>query len=134
LLIVKYLIVPTSQDLWSAGLGAVPISSGSRDVAWLIADVTVAGLVLALAYGLWRGYPASRVVLVLVVAASLTFGIFQFPQFHSWWVLSWLLQMAITAAVAVLLLLPAASRTWFISTKSTQSRASNPDPPAKVSS
>lgn len=102
--------------------------SVSWNARWLVLDVVVTGLYAALAYGLWRGRNGARVLALVVVAVGLVLGVGQISRFPSWWLLSWAAQMAITAAAAVLLCVPAA-RAWFSSGRTTRGPAPSPGPP-----
>lgn len=133
LYVVKFGVAPAAIGLWPTGLRTTSPSLLRWDAAGVIAAVIVNGLFLALSYGLWRGSNGSRAVVLLLAVASLIIGLAQFPRFPSWWVLLWVPQMALVAALAVLLLLPAASRAWFASTKPARDSTPNPEPDAKVS-
>lgn len=119
LFVVKYVLVPAAIGLWPTVPRTTPLSSLRVNIA-VAAPILL--LVLApLSYRLWQGSKVARNVILLMAAASLVIGVATFDRFPSWWVLVWLAQTAPVATLAMLLLLPAASRAWFTSKRPTDS-------------
>jgi hypothetical protein len=66
-------------------------------------------LVLALAYGLWRGSGRARFWTTVFLTASVVYGVVTFTGVDA----TWLLQVVGDSVVVGLLLVPASSRWWF---------------------
>ncbi|SCG80218.1 hypothetical protein GA0070609_6312 [Micromonospora echinaurantiaca] len=85
-------------------LGAMS-STGPSTVVGLVVGL----LVLALAYGLWRGSGRARFWTTVFATAGAVYAVVPFTGLG----VTTLLQIVVAALVVVLLLVPASSRRWF---------------------
>jgi hypothetical protein len=113
LYIVRFVLAPVTVDLWLVLDRWMRTGSIRWNVRWLVLDVIVTGLFLAVGYGLWRGRNGARVLTSVIVAAALVSGISQVWQVPAVWLFWPVGQMTLAAVTAVLLFVPTA-RGWFV--------------------
>jgi hypothetical protein len=104
---------------YAVTIGSASWAGGVELVAGVIAGI----LTLALIYGLWRGNPLARWLVISLLAVNVISGIVSRTRISGWRELD----MAVAVAIAALLSVPASSRRWF--TDPPRGSAPNPDPP-----
>jgi hypothetical protein len=87
----------------------VPVATTVTGGASIVAGLIVCGLVLALAYGLWRGSGRARFWTTVFSTGTVVYGVVALAEMDP----VWLAQMVGASVIVGLLLVPASSRRWF---------------------